>query len=184
MDDNQMKRIEAFLKNRGLDTGSIPKQRIKQLQKIDESIQKRLTAILEAQKMLKDNSINIASIAIDSGITRKTFYNNEILKQYVESFTSVDGAPGKLFKASDIDAMKRRLVEQADDIAKMLSRDIDIETARHEVDELQRIIESKNKQIQNLTEMYESTLAELHEERRKNRTGRIISIENKNTQIN
>ena len=83
MDDNQMKRIEAFLKSQGLDIGSVPKQRIKQLQKIDEAVQKRLTAIAEAQQTLKDNSISIASIATDSGITRKTFYNNEILKQYV-----------------------------------------------------------------------------------------------------
>lgn len=179
MDDSQMKRIEAFLKFHGLDTGSVPKQRIKQLQKIDEAVQRRLTAISEAQQMLKDNSISIASIATDSGITRKTFYNNEILKQYVESFTSVDGEPGRLVKASEIDSMKKRLDEQADDIAKMVARDIDVETVRHEADELQKIIDGKDKQIQNLTEMYESTLADLQEERRKNRTERIIAFENK-----
>ena len=148
MDDNQMKRIEAFLKSQGLDIGSVPKQRIKQLQKIDEAVQKRLTAISEAQQMLRDNSISIASIATDSGITRKTFYNNEILKQYVESFTSVDGEPGKLVKASEIDSMKKRLDEQADDIAKMVVRDIDIESVRHEADELRRVIDGKDKQIQ------------------------------------
>ncbi len=176
MDGNQMKRIEEFLKIQGLNTGSIPRQRIKQLQKIDEAIQKRLTAISEAKRMLKDNSISIASIATDSGITRKTFYNNEILKLYVESFISIDGEPSKLVKASDIEAMKRRLKEQADDIAKMISRDIDIETVRHEVDELRRVIESKDKQIQNLTEMYESTLAELHKERARNQKGKAIEI--------
>lgn len=179
MDDNQMKRIEAFLKSQGLDIGSVPKQRIKQLQKIDEAVQKRLTAISEAQQMLKDNSINIASIATDSGITRKTFYNNEILKQYVESFTSVDGEPGKLVKASEIDSMKRRIDEQAEDIAKMVARDINFETIRHEADELKKVINGKDKQIQNLTEIYEATLAELQEERRKNRMGRVIAFENK-----
>ena len=179
MDDSQMKRIEEFLKSHGLDTGSVPKQRIKQLQKIDEAVQKRLSAISEAQQMLKDNSINIASVAEDSGITRKTFYNNEILKQYVESFTSVDGEPGKLIKVSEINSMKKRLDEQADDIAKMAARDIDIETARHEADELRKVIDGKDKQIQNLTEMYETTLAELQEERRKNRLDRVITFGNK-----
>lgn len=177
MDDNQMKRIEAFLKSQGLDIGSVPKQRIKQLLKIDEAVQKRLTAISEAHQTLKDNSISIASIATASGITRKTFYNNGILKQYVESFTSVDGEPGKLVKASEIDSMKKRLNEQADDIAKMVARDVDIESARHEADELRRVIDGKDKQIKNLTEMYESTLAELQKERRKNRAGHIIPFD-------
>lgn len=179
MDDNQMKRIEAFLKSHGLDTGSVPRQRIKQLQKIDDAVQKRLMAISEAQQILKENSINIASVAADSGITRKTFYNNDILKQYVESFTSVDGELGKLIKASEIDSMKKRLDEQANDIAKMVARDIDIETARHEADELRKVIDDKDKQIQNLTEMYENTLAELQEERHKNRMERVITFENK-----
>ena len=75
--------------------------------------------------------------------------------------------------------MKKRLDEQADDIAKMVARDIDIESVRHEADELRRVIAGKDQQIQNLTEMYESTLAELQEERRKNRTGRIISFDSK-----
>ena len=177
MDDNQIKRIEDFLKAQGLDIGSVPKQRIKQLLKIDEAVQKRLTAISEAHQTLKDNSISIASIATASGITRKTFYNNGILKQYVESFTSVDGEPGKLVKASEIDSMKKRLNEQADDIAKMVARDVDIETVRHEADELRRVIDGKDKQIQSLTEMYESTLAELQKERRKNRAGHIIPFD-------
>ena len=177
MDDNQMKRIEVFLKSQGLDIGSVPKQRIKQLLKIDEAVQKRLKAISEAHQMLKDNSISIASIATASGITRKTFYNNRILKQYVESFTSVDGEPANLGKASEIDSMKKRLDEQADDIAKMVARDIDIESVRHEADELRRVIDGKDKQIQNLTEMYESTLAELQEERRKNRVGHFIPFD-------
>ena len=82
-------------------------------------------------------------------------------------------------KASEIDSMKKRLDEQADDIAKMVARDIDIESVRHEADELRRVIAGKDKQIQNLTEMYESTLAELQEERRKNRAGRIIAFDNK-----
>ena len=179
MDDNQMKRIETFLKSQGLDIGSVPKQRINQLRKIDDAVQKRLTSISEAQQMLKDNSISIASIATDSGITRKTFYNNEILKQYVESFTSVDGEPGKLIKASEINSMRKRLDEQADDIAKMVARDIDIETLRHEADELRKVIDDKDKQIQNLTEMYESTLAELQNERHKNYGMRVIPFEKK-----
>ena len=177
MDDNQIKRIEDFLKAQGLDIGSVPKQRIKQLLKIDEAVQKRLTAISEAHQTLKDNSISIASIATASGITRKTFYNNDILKQYVESFTSVDGEPGKLVKASEIDSMKKRLNEQADDIAKMVARDVDIESVRHEADELRRVIDGKDKQVQSLTEMYESTLAELQKERRKNRAGHIIPFD-------
>lgn len=180
MDGDQMKRIEEFLQAHGLDTGSVPQQRIRQLQRIDDAIQKRLASISEAQRLLKENSISIASIAEESGITRKTFYNNEILKQYVESFTAVNGEPGKLVKASELDAMRKRLDEQADDIAKMIARDIDVETVRHEVDELQKVISIKDQQIRNLTEMYEATLAELQEERRKNHSERVIPFEHKN----
>lgn len=75
--------------------------------------------------------------------------------------------------------MKKRLDEQADGIAKMVARDIDIESVRHEADELRRVIDGKDKQIQNLTEMYESILSELHKERLKNQTGRVISFEGK-----
>ena len=42
-----------------------------------------------------------------------------------------------------------------------------------------QVIDGKDKQIQNLTELYESTLAELQEERRKSRAGRIISLDSK-----
>ena len=176
MDENQMKRIETFLKAHGLDLGSVPSQRIKQLQKIDDAIQKRLSAISQAQQMLRDNSINIASIAADSGVTRKTFYNNEILKQYVESFSNIDGEPGKLVKISEFENMKKKIDEQTDVILKMVARDIDIETLRHEADELRKVIASKDKQIQNLTEMYESILAELQNERGMNRKGKVIEI--------
>lgn len=160
-----MTRIETFLKAHGLDTGSVPKQRIKQLQKVDNAVQKRLQAITQAQQVIKNNSISIVSIASDSGITRKTFYNNEILKQYVENFTSVDGEPGKLVKTSEINNMKQRIQEQSEEITKMAVRDIDAEALRHEVDELRKVISSKDRQIQNLTEMYESTLNELHQKR-------------------
>lgn len=159
-----MIRIESFLKEQGLDISSVPRQRIKQLLMIDVAVQKRLQAIKQAQKIVKDNSISIVSIANDSGITRKTFYNNEILKTYVESFTSIDGEPGKLVKASEISNMKKRIAEQSEEIAKMAARDIDIETLRHEADELRKVISNKDKQIQNLTELYENILLKLHQE--------------------
>ena len=129
--------------------------------------------------MLKDNSISIVAIADKSGITRKTFYNNEILKQYVESFTSVDGEPGKLVKASEIDNMKKRLEELEKTLSKMIARDIDIEIIRHEADELRKVIDSKDKQIQNLTEMYESMRARLQEEQDNIRQGRVINFQPK-----
>ena len=179
MDDDQMMRIDAFLKNHGLDTGSIPKQRIKQLQKIDNALQKRLDAISKAQRMLRENSITIAAIASDSGITRKTFYNNKLLKQYVESFMSVDGEPGKLVKASEIEKMKEKLERQADDIAKMIARDIDVEGLRYELDEMKKVIDIKDRHIQNLTELYDKTLDDLHQERAAKRTGFVVSFPNK-----
>ena len=37
-------------------------------------------------------------------------------------------------------------------------------------------IESKDKQIQNLTEMYECALAELHKERARDQKGEVIEI--------
>ena len=77
--------------------------------------------------------------------------------------------------------MKKQLTEQANDLAKMVARDIEIESIRHETDELRKIIEGKDKQIKNLTKMYESTLAELQNERAKIRKGRIITFTPKGT---
>lgn len=181
MDGAQMNRIESFLKSQGIDTGSIPRQRIKQLEKIDDAVQKHLKAINEAQQVLKDNSFNVSTIANESGIARKTFYNNDILRKYVESFTSVDGEPGKLVKASEIDNMKKKIKEQADMIFKMANRDIDLESLRHEADELRKVIANKDKQIKNLTELYESTFAKLHQLQFADRDEKIIPIRRKNT---
>ena len=84
MDAETLKRIDAFLAEHGQTLEAVPRARLTQFQKTDEAIQARLARIASAKETLKSCSINISAIAADSGISRKTFYNNDLLRLYVE----------------------------------------------------------------------------------------------------
>ena len=93
MDGNEMtadqkERIDSFLLRHNASLGTLSKGRIKQLRKVDDIIQEKLRRISEAKNCLQTSAINISTISAESGISRKTFYNNELLKKYVESYAS------------------------------------------------------------------------------------------------
>ena len=83
--DERLNRIQAFLKKNNTSIEALTKGRIAQFEKVDDAIQAKLQAITQAQETLKATSINVSVISTDTGISRKTFYNNDLLRQYVES---------------------------------------------------------------------------------------------------
>ena len=86
--DEQMIRLEKFLRDNGASTSTISEAQLRQLKSIDDAIQNKLTIISKANKAIREAGINVDSISRASGISRTTFYNNPILKTYVESYSS------------------------------------------------------------------------------------------------
>lgn len=86
--DEQMIRLEKFLRDNSASTSTISEAQLRQLKSIDDAIQNKLTIISKANKAIREAGINVDSISRASGISRTTFYNNPILKTYVESYSS------------------------------------------------------------------------------------------------
>lgn len=160
MDEQVLKRLQDFLSLRNQSTDTITLRRLQQLAKVDAAIQKRKQAITSAQEAIKANAINIQTIASDSGISRKTFYNNELLKEYVESCANLDNEKTRSVKASEYEYLKKQVETLATDLHAMQVRDIKAEINRHDIEQLQKFIEIKDQQIENLNRLYEQAVGQ------------------------
>lgn len=177
MDEQEgLKRIQAFLAERNQSTETITASRLRQLQNIDKAIQQRLEAIAVAKESLKTNTITLQAIAADSGISRKTFYNNDLLKEYVESHTKMNGESTRSIRASEYDYLKKRLETLTADLQMMHIRDIKAETSRYNAEQLEKTIEAKDKQIENLTKMYEAAVDEVTKLRKENYNSNVVPL--------
>lgn len=144
MDEEKLARIESFLSQNNSSIDTLSKSRLNQLDKVDSAIQARLNEINKAREILKSTTINVSNISTDTGISRKTFYNNDLLKLYVEHYT-IENDDKKVLESdfSKIKEMNDILTKQVNDF---ILRDIDTENLRHENDELNReIINLKNR---------------------------------------
>ena len=108
---------------------------------------------------MKNNNINISIVSSESGISRKTFYNNKLLKMYVEYYST--DTEEKNVPESEFERIKLRNEELTKQIHKLVLRDIETENLRHQILELNKEIE--NLQIRNnyLEEELEKTQDEL-----------------------
>ena len=68
---------------------TISKSRLAQFEKVDAAIQTRLSEAMKEHDLLKTNPINVSTIVADTSIARKTFYNNDLLRLYVNSIMSL-----------------------------------------------------------------------------------------------
>ncbi|MEQ2528918.1 hypothetical protein WMO40_19790 [Bacillaceae bacterium CLA-AA-H227] len=121
----------------------------KHLLRIEPEISRRLTEQKQALNIMKGNKINIASITSAVSITRKTVYNNDVLKHYIEY-------AGKLYDAGyptdGLSELKKQLSESKDLIDKMVRRDANIENLKSEIVELQKEVLLYKDQVNQLTE--------------------------------
>ena len=119
---SQSERIEKFLREHNSDINILSPSKLRQFTKIDDAIQARMLKLEEARKDEEAATINILNIANDTGIARKTFYNNELLKLYVEKYAFDTERPSP-------QTVRNKAKEKIDDlqekINKMLDRDID-----------------------------------------------------------
>lgn len=164
MDEQKLARINAFLKKSGLSVESLSKSRLAQFEKVDAAIQSRIVELEKAKEILKSTGINISVISTDTGISRKTFYNNELLKAYVESYAISDEE--KTASISDLDKMKSKNDELTKQINGFVLKDIETENLRHEIKELNREIQNLQTRNETLEHQYEEVQAELSETKR------------------
>lgn len=169
MDDERLKRIDAFLAPYGASVTTLPASRSKQLEKVDEAIQRRLAAIKEAHGVLQKNSINVSTISVDTGISRKTFYNNEILRLYVEYYAEKVCTDDQASKTVEIESLKQKNEDLSQQVRKFVMRDIDTENLRQENFSLTLEVERLNRRIKSLESQYEQAQIELAEARMKTR---------------
>ena len=162
MDAETLTRIRAFLEEQGKTIDAIPNSRLLQLEKADSAIQKRLANIEKARNTLKTCSINVSAIAADSGISRKTFYNNDNLRLYVEKYAH---DPEDQTAAAEVQRLKTQNEHYKAQIQAFLIRDIDTENLRHENTKLAKEITNLQTRNKNLEERYAALVKEIQKSR-------------------
>lgn len=153
MASEKLTRINEFLARHNASIDTISKQKLVQFEKVDDAIQARLIEILKAQEVLRGKPINVSCIASDTGISRKTFYNNDLLRLYVEEYG--EAIDDKRALADEVERHKARCEALEREINLLLLRDIEIENLRHENQQLQAEIKNVYDRNANLEEQYE-----------------------------
>ena len=106
--------------------------------KIDEVLENRNRAILEAKTALKENRITVAYVAKEIGVSRGTIYNNSVYLDYINEFALHGGAAD-----DEMDEVSRLRKENQDlqvKLHKMAERDVQILRLEKEIQEYENEI--------------------------------------------
>jgi len=162
MENEALTRINSFLAQHGASSETISKSRLAQFEKVDAAIQVRLTEIQKAHDILKGRPINVSTIATDTGIARKTFYNNDLLRSFVEAYST--SPEDRTASQGDLERLKNKYDEAERQIKQFLLRDLETENLRHENMRLQAEIqnlENRNRSLEAQHEKLQTEIAEL-----------------------
>lgn len=162
MENEALTRINSFLAQHGASSETLSKSRMAQFEKVDAAIQTRLAEIKKAQDILKGRPINVSTIATDTGIARKTFYNNDLLRLFVEAYST--SPEDRTASQGDLDRLKGRYDEAERQIKQFLLRDIETENLRHENTKLQaeiKSLENRNLSLETRLEKIQTEMEEL-----------------------
>lgn len=172
MDEQKVNdRIKNFILQQGINIDIISKSKLKQLEKIDIAIQRRTEILDKAKKDIKENKINISSIADETGISRKTFYNNELLKTYVEYYITNEEYDNNLKKENDnlkeeFDKLVDKYNKEVEQINLLIMKDINFENLKYENEEILKENNMLKERSIILEEELEKTKRELFEIRK------------------
>lgn len=175
MDGNELERIKEFLFEQSVDINSVSNSRINQFIKLDIAIQKRFEELKSVAHILEKSEINILDISLESNISRKTFYNNLLLKKYVEKYSEVysqehssifsnyirNNNDEELNKLRNYNALLDREVRE------LVSKDIDYELLRLQNDGLLNEIKNLQRNISALENEYAKVKKELNDTKAK-----------------
>lgn len=151
--------LDKFLLNNKKDQNTISKVLYKELLLVEEEILKRKSNIEKAQTAIANNAINVKTIAEATKISRKTFYNNDLLnKLVVENSTS-----SSVDKEENI-KLKEKLKDSESKLLKMYERDVDYEILNHQISKLQDELTAANKRIKSLELQHEDDLKKMNKQ--------------------
>lgn len=165
----QADRINAFLAKHNASIDTISKRLLGQLVLVDNAVQARLYKSAQARSNLRSSSVNIKTISEDTGISNKTFYNNELLGKFVESFAA---DKEKTASAAELTAAKERIAELEQIVEDMINRDINDGKLLHENEMLNNTIKQNRTHISNL----ERQLAEARLAASRTEPGKVIAF--------
>ena len=151
------KTLDAFLASHKKDQATISKTLNKELLAVEEEILARQKNIADAENVIKDNAINVKAISEATGISRKTFYNNKLLAEFVEENRTVDDVPRE-----ELNRLNGKCDDTETKLLLMVDRDIETETLRHELSKLQSELAAAQKRIQSLEEQHEDDLRKIN----------------------
>ena len=157
MADEKLTRINVFLKECKIEAEVLPNSLIDYLMKIDDAIQSRKENLTRAKKIVKSNAINIKGISEDTNISRKTFYNHELLRLYVEKRATETNSE---FGDADeqVKTLKSRVEQLEKEIRLFLLRDYETERLRTELIATQQLLTQSQEDLDELRCGYEKQL--------------------------
>lgn len=150
MENEALTRINEFLSTHNASVYTIPKVRLNQFLKVDAAIQARLVKIIEAHELLKGRPFSISVIANESGVARKTFYNNDLLGQYVEMYSELYPCP-KEANSADLERLQKKCEEAEARLSQFYQRDVRMQEIMHENIKLQdeiRLLQNRNNALE------------------------------------
>lgn len=160
MDEQKLNTLQTFLMAHGSSLEALPKARANQLSMVYDAVEIRRKRLETAKSSIKDSAITVLSIASDTGISRKTFYNNELLKLYVEESASAVEPVRPSDISKETASYKEQIKILEEQIRLMSIRDVEYLNLEHKIAELSREIMEKDSRIRNLENAYEKVLAE------------------------
>lgn len=160
MDEQVTQRINAFLQEHGQDITTISKGRLAQFEKVDAAIQAHLQEIEKAESIIHAHRINVTLMAAETGISRKTFYNNDLLRLYVEKYSTNEEPT---VAEAELNRLKEKHEQLEVQLRRMVMRDITTENLRNENIKLNKEVQLLQTRNTNLEEELEKALAKIRQ---------------------
>lgn len=159
METEKIQRLNAFLALHGTSCDILSKSKVQQFEKIDDAIQERVAHIKKAKEIIKKQSINVLNISADTKIARKTFYNNDLLRLYVE-YRAADFYNDLTENQEKIKALKENIRTLENSMQNFILRDIEIENLRKELEVTQKELSHVMIAYEELQRKYEKLLTD------------------------
>ena len=148
--------LDDFLRRNKKDKATISKSLFANLEKVEAEILARKNAIFRSNEEIKNNAINFTNISNSTGISRKTFYNNELLNKIV-SENIVNENDSK----EEIKKLKEKLEDTESKLLKLIKKDLQLETLKNEIKKIQSELEYANKRVKSLEKQHEEDLLKM-----------------------
>lgn len=145
--------LKDFLLRNKKDEKCISNRLLEELKMVESEILKRKELIVKAEELIKVNSINVKAISEATGISRKTFYNNELLLKMVAENTTEDKV-----SREEIKKLKQKLIESDKTILKFVEKDIETEVLRNQFNKVKNELDNAYRRIKSLEEQHEKDI--------------------------